>query len=240
MNDHLRKVGALFRKDFADTFKNVNVSILLILPIFFALLYSMMDFGGERMPASFVLTVSVLMNVCLVPANFLSMTIAEEKEKHTLRTLMLSNVSAGEFLVSKALVTYLFMQAVNLVVFFVTGQGLGELARFVGVTTLGSVCMIMIGAAAGILSKDQMSTSVITLPFSLAFLIPPMFAGANEVFTAIARFVPTTAMMNLFLGAPENPAWYDATGYQVLIIGLWTAAALAAFVLIYRKKRLDN
>ena len=109
MKIQLRKVIALFKKDMKDTSKNVNVMILLVLPLLFTFLYQFIDLGGEGMPKEFILFISVLMNLCLVPVSFLSMIIAEEKEKNTLRTLMLSNVSAGDFLLSKSLVTFLYM-----------------------------------------------------------------------------------------------------------------------------------
>lgn len=239
MKIQLRKVIALFKKDMKDTSKNVNVMILLVLPLLFTFLYQFIDLGGEGMPKEFILFISVLMNLCLVPVSFLSMIIAEEKEKNTLRTLMLSNVSAGDFLLSKSLVTFLYMQVVNLLIFFIIGQDMSTLLSFLGITTISSFCMIFIGAVAGLVSKDQMSTSLVTVPFMLIFLIPPMFEAINPIFAAIARWVPTTAMMNLYFGT-EGGAWYATIWFQVLVILLWTAASAVAFGLIFRKRSLDN
>ena len=116
MNIQAYKVAALFRKDWKDTLKNGNFLLLCILPLGLSALYTFIDFGGFRMEPLFVLSIGLLMNLSLLPLSATSMMIAEEKEKYTLRTLMLSNVSATEFLLSKALVVFLLMQIVNLAV----------------------------------------------------------------------------------------------------------------------------
>lgn len=232
--NHLRTIRALFKKDIKDTGKNANVLILLLLPVFFCVLYNLLDFGGEVLPPEFVLQLSVLMSLCLIPTSFLASIIAEEKEKNTLRTLTLSGVTGGEFLCSKALVTFLYMQGVNLVIFFVTGQPVDRLLWFFVCTTLTSVCMIFVGAFAGLLSKDQMSTSMIVVPFMLVFLIPPMFSGANDVLGTIAKFLPTAAMIRLYF-QPDRDFALNFT----VILG-WALAVLAVFLLIFRKRKLDN
>ena len=131
------------------------------------------------------------------------------------------------------------MQVVNLLIFFIIGQDMSTLLPFLGITTISSFCMIFIGAVAGLVSKDQMSTSLVTVPFMLIFLIPPMFEAVNPIFAAIARWVPTTAMMNLYFGTEGGP-WYATIWFQVLVILLWTAASAVAFGLIFRKRSLDN
>ena len=49
--NHLRTIRALFKKDIKDTGKNANVLILLLLPVFFCVLYNLLDFGGEVLPS---------------------------------------------------------------------------------------------------------------------------------------------------------------------------------------------
>lgn len=236
-----RKVGALFKKDLKDSAKNGNVMILLALPVLFALLYRFIDIGGMQLPGEMRLMYAVLMNVCLVPTSFLAMIIAEEKEKNTLRTLMLSNVSAGQFLLSKALVTFLYMQLVNLAVFFVAQQPVEGLVRFLTVTSAASLCMISVGALTGMVSRDQMSTSIILVPFMLLFMLPPIFGPLNELFGRVAKFVPTNAMLALYFGVEPNVGfWQGSTGFHLCVLVLWTLAAGAAFVAAFKKGMLDH
>lgn len=167
MMTRLQKTRILFLKDWKDTLKNGNGMILAVLPLFFTLLYRMLPIDGMPMPREFISLIGVLMNLALVPVALLSMMIAEEKEKNTLRTLMLSNVGAVEFLTSKCLVVLVLLSVVNLAVFFLTGMALSALPLFLLVTTLTALCLMFLGAVIGLLCKNQMSTGTLASPVAL-------------------------------------------------------------------------
>lgn len=227
------KVWALFRKDLKDTLKNGNFLILAILPLGMTALYRFMNLDGVQLDAGFVMVLGLLMAITLIPLSCMSMMIAEEKEKNTLRTLMISNVSAGEFLLSKSLVVLLLMQAIALLIYIIVGQPLSGVPRFLLVTICSSVNMILFGALIGILSKNQMSTGMISAPFALVLLIPAIFGQISEGFAAFARFTPTYAMVEL-LGNPQGGMLFP-----ILVILAWTILATAAFIFVYQKKRFD-
>ena len=77
--------------------------------------------------------------------------------------------------------------------------------------------MLLFGSVVGLLSKDQMSTSTLSTPLMILFLIPPMFQNMNEVIDKIASIVPTTRMMAI-----------------INLLGVVT------FAMMYRKKGFDN
>lgn len=64
------------------------------------------------------------MAVGMVVSMVLIYGIAEEKEKHTLRTLMLANVSAGEVAISKGAVALASVVCVSTACFFIAGGAL--------------------------------------------------------------------------------------------------------------------
>lgn len=125
MQATMRKIGALCQKDFIDMFKNPSMLVCLIMPIGFAVLfrYMLSDVGvatvGEdpnaagaavgQILATFELSSSLCMAIGMVVSMAVVYGIAEEKEKHTLRTLMLANVSAGQIIVSRALISLVMM-----------------------------------------------------------------------------------------------------------------------------------
>ena len=233
MMTRLQKTRILFLKDWKDTLKNGNGMILAVLPLFFTLLYRMLPIDGMPMPREFISLIGVLMNLALVPVALLSMMIAEEKEKNTLRTLMLSNVGAVEFLTSTCLVVLVLLSVVNLAVFFLTGMALSALPLFLLVTTLTALCLMFLGAVIGLLCKNQMSTGTLASPVALLLMIPPMFAQMNDTVAKIAQFIPTYSMIELLYmnGQPKALPW--------MVIGVWLVGAFALFMLVYRKKRLD-
>lgn len=226
------KVIALFKKDFKDTLKNGHCLLMALLPILLTALYRFLNFGGISLERQFVLTLGLLMNMSLMPISVMSLMIAEEKEKNTLRTLMLSNVSAADFLASKSLMIFLLAQAVNLVIYAVTGTGSIGIARFLLVTSLAILCMMLFGAVVGLLCRNQMSTGMLSAPFALLFMLPAIFAQIDEGIARFARFTPTYAMMQLLNGN-------DVSLLPLGVLFAWIIIGAALFGVIYQNKRLD-
>lgn len=231
--------AALFKKDMKDTLRNANVMILLVLPLFFCLLYKYIlafDMGTDM-----VLFMTTAMCLAMVPTSFLAMLVAEEKEKNTLRTLMLSGVSSVEFIASKMLVTWILMEVVNIINFLLLGLAPGLLPVYLLATTLGSISLLLFGATIGILCRDQMSTGVLATPVMLVFLIPSIMAQFNAVFAVIADFTPIDHVMHLFFSIEQGQSFFSVGNLKSLgVLLCWIAIAALCYSLAYRKKRLDG
>lgn len=197
MKLRMHTLAVLIKKDFRLMFTNKNMLIMILLPIGFAVLYQTIfgDVKEAGMPRNFVLTLCELLNLSAIPLTGLAMMVAEEKEKNTLRVLMLSDVSALEYIFSKIISVLVLMEFITIVIFFITATQLSYLPMFLLVTTVTSISMLLFGSVVGLLSKDQMSTSTLSTPLMILFLIPPMFQNMNEVIDKIASIVPTTRMI---------------------------------------------
>ncbi|WP_051986365.1 ABC transporter permease [Clostridium amazonitimonense] len=88
----------------------------------------------------------------------IAMLIAEEKEKNTMRTLMLSAVSPLEFLAEKAIITLLLSIVINIIIFFMVGINVQYLGKYIVLSTLVVLSMIELGAVIGLAQQNQMST----------------------------------------------------------------------------------
>lgn len=208
-------------------------------PFLFGLIFRFVS--AVVLPKDYLLMVTTLMAICMMPLSFLATIIAEEKEKHTLRTLMLSGVSAVEFITSKILVTLLLTEAINVINYFVVGFPLIKLPFYLLVTVLGSLPLLMLGAAIGILSKDQMATGALSAPLMLVFLMPSMLQMLNPIVEKIAYFTPVEQMMRIFtLWSNGGSLLSASTLYSLLIILGWTIIGLVMFIFAYKKKRLDE
>ena len=226
------KIKALMKKDVKDIRRNSSAVLMATLSMFFTLLYRFLNLGGEQLPAEFVLSTGVLMNISMLPLSVIAMLIAEEKEKNTLRTLMLNNVSAGEFLISKAAIVLLIAEVVNTLC-YLFAQATIPFVTFLSVTVLACVCMLFFGATIGIISKNQMSTGVITAPMTMLMLLPAILGMVDEGIASVARFTPTFSMLQLLFGQ-------GSAVFSLLMIIGWTAAAGVLFSVIYARKRLDS
>lgn len=226
------KVRALLKKDIKSDARNGNTVLFMLLPLFFTVLYRSMNFGGESMPASMVLILGLLMNTCMMPTSAMAMYIAEEKEKNTLRTLMLSNVSAGEFLLSKLILTFTLTELINIAIFFIVGAEYAFLTYLL-VSSLACFCLLMLGALVGLISKDQKSTGIISAPLMMLMLLPSIFAQVSEGFLSVAQFIPTYAMVALLTSN-------ERTGFFIAVLAVWIVISTALFTIVYRFKRLDE
>jgi len=225
----MHKVNALLKKDIKNDLRNGTVILFLIMPIFFTLLYGMLFSDMEDLSPIFLVTIGVLMNCSMFPISGTGLFIAEEKEKNTLRTLTLSNVSATEFLFSKAVVSYVLCETVAVAIYLITAPGI-SFPWFFLVTSLTTLCLMMLGAVVGILSPNQMTTGILGTPLALIMLMPPIFGQMNEAIGRIARFVPTNAMIELLFSE-------DGRGFHFAVMAGWIVIGVLAFIIVYRRKR---
>lgn len=239
MDVSMRKIGVLFKKDFVDFFKNMAIFISCIVPVGFAVIYKyvLADMGlGTLYLMNMILGLNLTMISVMVPAT----TIAEEKEKFTLRTLMLSNVSGAEVFTAKMLVTSVIMLISNTLIFFISGVALGLLPLFLVITVIGGIPLILLGAAVGILSRDQMNAGVYEIPVMLLFMLPTVFNGLNSTIDKIAAFTPCQPTLDLVYALQKKQLVSADSLVSVAAICAWIVIASIILVLLYRKRGKDN
>ena len=191
----IKKIGILFKLGLEDLTKNLNVFIYVLFPVLFALLYSNLD----TLTNNFTFSLCVLLNIAMVPIALMGTIIAEEKEKNTLRTLMLNNVKAMEVLIAKALICLLFVVLDNILIYFLAGLPLANFLSYQLVGLFVGLAVIFFGAVVGLLAKNQMSAGLLSTPFMLILMAPIFMAMIdNKVISKISSFLPTDAMMTIF------------------------------------------
>lgn len=243
MEFSFKRVNALFKKEVKDLSKNMNVLCMCLLPLVFCTVYSKVfdkEIAGEGIGSFEILILCVGMNLTLVSSFVIAMLIAEEKEKSTLRTLMLSAVSPWEFLAGKAIVTILLSIIVNIAMFFIVGVNINYLGMYALITILVVLSMVAIGAVIGIISQNQMATGVVGMPVLMVFLLLPVFARFNEGLKTIAEFLPNYNMNLLLRRLFTGQAIGSESIRNIAIILAWILIAAAAFAYTYKKKGLDS
>ena len=243
MEATLRKTSALIEKDFKDLIKNPTMLVCSLMPIGFMLLYSQAggDLSGEMATAftNNMLTMALCMTAGMVGSMTVLSGIAEEKEKHTLRTLMLANVSSGQILASRALVAFVTIALVDVACFFVLKAPAASLAPYLGIGLISSIPLVIIALLLGLVARDQMPAGVLALPVILAAFLPS-FAAFNETLAKIAAYAPTGGVQKLLeLSSAGN--LFSTEALQPLVVTLgWIALSVAAFVLLYKRLSRDN
>lgn len=231
----------LFKKDFKGCFGNRSILITLLLPVAFALLYTYMLSDITGMPADFVLLLCSVMVLSIIPLTALSTMIAEEKEKHTLRSLMMAGVSGAEFILSKALVCLLLLIVEGVLLFFICGADMAGFAGYLFIMVLASLAIICFGAVVGIAAKDQMSAGTLGSPLMMLMLMPPIFGQMNELVAKIAKVFPTTSLYTVYPSAAAGESMISKDNLIAIGVCLvWIIAGVILFQMIYKKKGLDD
>ena len=231
------KFKALFKLGIQDLTKNVNVFVYIIMPLAFALLYANMD----TLSSDFVFSLCMLLNLSMVPVALMGTIIAEEKEKNTLRTLMLHDVSATEILFAKALICMLFVMLNNILMFFIVGFSMNQFPAYQTVGFLVSLAVIFFGALVGLLAKNQMSAGLLSIPFMAIFMAPLFIQMTkSKLASNISSVLPTDAMMKIFDAISKNHVSISSIGKELFVIGIWLVLGVAFFRIVYKKVGVDN
>lgn len=239
---NIRICKALFMKDLKNCFVNKNVFLMLALPVLFGVMYKFLlgDILKEA-TGSFVIVMCIVMTISIIPLNVLANMVAEEKEKHTLRSLMLANVSATDFLLSKAFVALVLMLIDGILIFLVCQEPIGYLVYFLIFYILASLSVLFFGALVGLLSKDQMSAGTLSSPLMIFLMLPPIFSQLNEMIEKIAVIFPTTSFQTLYLQlSTKQPFFNQDTVIAIIVCIVWIILGVIAFMYGYKKKGLDD
>ncbi|WP_418555871.1 ABC transporter permease [Longibaculum muris] len=228
------KGKALFSKNF------------IIMPIFsigFAfvmkLVYGSMAGDEAGNLSGYVLSIGVVMNICMSGIYCVAASLAEEKEKNTLRTLMTSSVNGLEFFLGSLIPVIGMMIVVNVILVFVTQMSLTAMQWFIYllISTLASITGGIVGMIFGIFAKNQVSASTMTTPALLVLMMIPMFSGFNEVVEKISQCLFTGIVMDVIGDFTGGIASIDIVSLMILIVEI--IASILIFLYLYKKNGFE-
>ena len=229
----IRKIRAIFHKQMKDTFKNKTVLVQFIMfPIITLIMQNAIQVDG--MPNNYFVTLFATMYMGMAPITSMAAILAEEKEKNTLRVLMMSNVKPIEYLLGVGSYIW-FICMLGVLVFASVGRYQGDaLLYFLAVMTVGVITSMLIGAVIGTFSKTQMMATSITIPVMIIFSFMPMLSMYNEIVRKIARF---TYSQQISLLMNQTGSWQIGKE-SILVMAANIMIAIGLFTYAYRKSGL--
>ncbi|MGI2329020.1 ABC transporter permease [Planococcus sp. YIM B11945] len=235
MNISMRRVNAIFQKDFKDFSRNLAVSIVIFLPLFMAAIYSRM--GVDTLQAHYMI---FNMTFAIIATYVQCCLIAEEKEKNTLRGLMLSPASTAEILGGKSLLSFVLTMVILLGSALLAEYQPANIGVIALALVLSSFFYIALGTLLGLWAKSVMESSVIVLPvlgiFSFgSFAVP--FAEQYPILKVLAYF-PNEQLIQIAAKVEEGIGFGSLLSHFSIIL-IWTVAAAALTVVVYRKRMVD-
>lgn len=236
MNFSMRRVNAIFQKDFKDISRNSAVSVTALMPLIMAFVLGKMNKEVSIDAHYMVINLSMVIIATFVQCSL----IAEEKEKNTLRGLMLSPASTMEILGGKSLLSFLTTMIVILLGAYLTGYQPENLLIITLAIILTSFFFIGLGTVLGLFSKSVMEASVIVLPFMMIFGFGSMFSAFTDKYPIleIMNYTPSAQLIEIATqvesGIGMSGLWLN---FGIIILWIIAVYTLAAFV--FKKRKMD-
>ncbi len=230
----MNNIIAIFKKQIKDTFKNKTVLIQFVMfPALTVIMNNAIHIEG--MPENFFVSMFAAMYVGMAPLTSISAVIAEEKEQNTLRVLLMSNVKPHEYLLGVGCYIWIACMLGAAVMCAAGSYTLWEGLAFLGIMAAGILASLLLGAAIGTRSKNQMMAASVSVPVMMIFSFLPMLSMFN---TGIAKVAKFTYSQQVVLMLEQAAAWDFQPGSVVILGGNILLFALL-FMLSYKKCGLD-
>ena len=226
----MKNIMAVFMKQVCDTLKNKAVFIQFVMfPVMTVVMENFINIDG--MPEHFFVKLFSVMFIGMAPLTAMSSVISEEKEKHTLRALVMANVRPAEYLTGVGAYIFLCCMAGTAVFAAVGGFKGKELLRFVVIMAAGIILSELAGAVIGIFSRDQMSATAVHIPVMAVLSFLPMIAMFNKTVEKVASVFYSQQISRMING--------DITDSGLIVTAVNVLLLVTVFVVIYRKKGLE-
>lgn len=235
MNISLKRVNAIFQKDFKDFSRNWAVSSVLFVPIGLGFMYGRA--GVEDLTSHYLL---INLAMAMVATFVQCCLIAEEKEKNTLRGLMLSPASTMEIIGGKSLLSFILTLGVIVLTSYLSGYQPADTAVIVVAVVLSSLFYIAMGTILGLYSKSVMEASLIVMPVILIFSLGSFITQLADSYPILkfTLYLPNIQLIELATKVEAGSSFGDVL-VELGIIAAWVVVSFIVTNIIYRKRMID-
>ena len=226
-------IYAIIRKQLKDTFRNKPTLVQFVMfPAIAAILT--LSAGEFELPKRYFVNLFSVMYVCMAPILILSAIISEEKEKGSLRMLMMSNVKPMEYLLGIGAYVLVVCMAGVLFMGLLGTFSLQELWMFLLLNACGILISSVIGALIGVVSDNQTAASGLSVPAMLLTSFIPMLSMFNASIRNVGKFLYSQQIYEQI----NNSSTIVLSAQSFVVILINFALVLVLYVYMYRKKQL--
>jgi len=220
--------------------KNKNILLIALFPFVFAFLYSNFMIKDNFAEKASIVSMCLTMGFSTSSLNILTSTIAEEKEKYNLKTLLLSGVSGLEYIFSTLIIPVVLGVITILILPQIAQVDFGaSYFQYLLISFLTLIVHILFGLVIAMVSETQTKAQMNSMPVLLLSSFLPMLSSFNEQIRKICDLSHVGAHNKFFtkLIAGENTSlvWSD-----MLVLGVWIAMLYALTIILYKKTKKGN
>lgn len=236
MSISLKRARAIFVKDYREFSRNYAVSFSVIVPILFAFLFRS---AGPSLPGAigFLLNTSLVLLTCLVQACL----IAEEKERNTLRSLMMTPATTMDVLIGKSTLVFVVSAVALAIATYILGYEPASIWAFVVAIIFSIILYTAAGTICGLFSKTLLEASLSIMPVALVFTGAPwgvLLADDFPIFKVL-EYAPSVQLVHLL--DIQNIGFTTGDLLKPLLIILtWTVVLTIVSVVLYQRRLKDK
>jgi ABC-2 type transport system permease protein len=236
MSISFKRSRAIFVKDYKEFSRNYAISIMLIFPIILALLFRG---AGASLPGAsgFLFNTSFVLLTCFAQACL----IAEEKERNTLRSLMMTPATTMDVLIGKSSLVFVMSAVVLAISTLLFGYEPANIWAFVAVIILSIILYTAAGTICGLFSKTSLEASLSILPVAFIFMGAPWGAVLDDDYPIlkVLDYVPSSQLVHL-LGISNTGFTMGDLLKPLLITLVWTVILTIVSVVLYQRRLKDE
>lgn len=230
----MSNIIAVMKKQLKDTLKNKTVFIQFIMfPVLTLIMNRAITIDG--MPENFFVNLFATMYVGMAPLTSISAIIAEEKEKNTLRVLLMSNVKPYEYLLGIGSYVFIACMLGAGVICAAGSYRLQEGLVFMLIMAIGIVTSLLMGAVIGTWSKTQMMATSVAVPVMMIFSFLPMLSMFNSTIAKAAKYTYSEQISILLNAVSTLELELDSIG----IMGGNMLLFILLFLVVYQRCGLE-
>ncbi len=237
----VRTVAVLTAKYLADVAKSPAMLMSMLLPLVMMVgLHAIL--GGqvelpeqEQLFTANIAAYAVLFECVMATSMVILYAMAEEREKHLLRTLLLADVDLGRMVVARGIAALAGIAVADVLCFAVFGAPAHLMAPLLLVGIVGSLPLVLLSLALGLFARTQMSVMVLDSPLVVAAILPMVFSY-DEALMQVTPFLPTGGLYDLTMRLWNGSSLL--TPEALLSAGMllaWTAAMAVVLIAALRK-----
>lgn len=235
MNISIKRIRAIFIKDYKEFSRNYAVSTMVLLPLLLAFFYN--KSGADTLQMYFL---PINMTFAMVTTFVQCCLIAEEKENNTLRSLMMSPATKSDILVGKSSLVFSITAVILALTIYLLGFSSSNLFLLIIGITVSTIFYLAIGIICGLFTNTVMEASVAVIPVMVIFSFGPMGLMLAESYPILGalKWLPSAQLLLL-----EEASMVGATvdGWvSILVITAWTIVALAIASFLFNKRTTDD
>ncbi len=228
----MRNTLIIIKKQLMDTLKNKTILIQFILfPVMTLIMENTVRLEG--MPELFFAKLFSIMYMGMAPLTATAAIISEEKEKDTLRVLMMANVAPWQYLAGVGIYVWSVCMAGAAVM--ATGFAPGDLLFYCVVMGVGFFISVVLGGCVGMFAKNQIMATSVVIPVMAVLSFAPMLSLFNDTVKKFSGFLYTRQLSALL----ENMTFGRGMAKSAGIVIMNAAVCVLLFFIIFKRRGLE-